>query len=163
MHNEDSCSRHLSNNQWGSLLSFLFEFLLAMQSSPQRHRQEVVRLYMIDKWTGRLKTRAENVRIHSLIYFWLWKYTRRRMNTETLRMLRFLAFATAFLLLLFFVLNTFPFLLEIKQHQVCFVTIWDMTTSPLFSKCSIYIQVHASSNSFKVRLCHLKKIRVVHS
>ena len=58
-----------------SLLSFLFDFLLANQSSLRQHRQDVLDHYMMDKWTGRLKTKAENVRIHSLIYFRLWKYT----------------------------------------------------------------------------------------
>lgn len=35
------------------------------------------------------------MRIHSLIYFRLWKYTQRHMNTGTVRMLYFLAFATS--------------------------------------------------------------------
>lgn len=80
----------------GSPLGFLFDFLLAMQSSPRRHRQELLHHCMIDKWTGRLKTRGENVRILSLIYFRLRKHTHWHTQTwtDTLRMLCFLAFAT---------------------------------------------------------------------
>lgn len=84
----------------GSPLSFLFDFLLAMQSSPQRHRQEVLHHYMMDKWTGRLKTRGENVRIHSHNLFKALKIhtqTHRygHTHTHTLRMLCFLPFATS--------------------------------------------------------------------
>lgn len=68
MHDEVSCCRHLGNNQCGPP-SFLLDPLLAAESSARRHRQEVAHCDMIDKWRGRLKTRAENVRIHSLIYF----------------------------------------------------------------------------------------------
>lgn len=96
MYNEGFCSRHLGNNQRGSPLSFLFDFLLAMQSSPRRRRQEALHHCMIDmKWTGRLKTWPENVRIPFLIYFRLWKYTHGHMHTHTVRMLCFLAFATS--------------------------------------------------------------------
>lgn len=75
----------------GSPLHFLFDFLLALQSSLRRHRQEVLQRCMMDKWTGRLKTRGENVRIHSLIYF---RPTQTHIDVR-LRMLCFLAFATS--------------------------------------------------------------------
>lgn len=51
----------------GSRFSFL--------SSLQRHSQEVLHHCIMDKWAGRIKTQGENARIHSLVYFRLWKHT----------------------------------------------------------------------------------------
>lgn len=68
----------------GSRFSFL--------SSLQRHSQEVLHHCITDKWTGRLKTQGENARIHSLIYFRLWKHIQTR--THTLKMLCFPPIAT---------------------------------------------------------------------
>lgn len=54
MYDEVSCCRHLGNNQRGPP-SFLFDFLLAAESSPRRHKREVAHGDMIDKWAGKIK------------------------------------------------------------------------------------------------------------
>ncbi len=125
-----------------SPLSFLFDFLLAMQSSWRRHRQEVLHHCMMDKWAGRLKTQGENVRIHSLIYFRLWKYTHADINTDTLRMLCFLPFATSesdiftcCVLLLFFFFEYLSLPFRSQTNLFCGCMTWEKATAVYTGEC----------------------------
>lgn len=122
-----------------------------MQSSPWRHRQELLHHCMIDKWRGECADTLPNLfqasKTHTL--------THTDMNTDTLRMLCFLAFATTesdiFTLAAFcFEYLSLPFRCQTASSLFCgYMTCEKVPTvcGVQSTTCCGYIKVHPSPSS----------------